>query len=153
MDSSFSDSWKEMDLLLEDRELCSKTGLTPTLSCKSKIRGSAVPGIPLPLCQLCSGKEETPPPRILSPLPGEYFLEEGKKGISLPLQISSSPGSKLLLYINGETADPLPAYLNFAKEGVYSIKVQEIHQGKNGSLMIRNSSPVTLSIKKWQEKE
>lgn len=150
MESSFSDSWKEMELLLEERSLCRKSGLTPRRGCKTKFMAKAVPGIPLPYCKGCSEKNITV--AILSPLPGEYIMEEGKNSIELPFEAAESPGMRRILFINGEPAPFKKSFLTFREEGIYTLKLLLLPRDEISGMQPVTSSPVKISIRKWKNK-
>ncbi len=77
--------WPDETKILELRELCAESGLTPGAFCPRRSRQTAIPGLPLAACTVCA-----PAPRrglrILSPAPKQYLLPPGKSAVRLQLR-------------------------------------------------------------------
>ena len=77
--------WPDETKILELRELCAESGLTPGAFCTRRSRQTAIPGLPLAACTSCA-----PAPRrklrIFSPAPKQYQAPPGKNSVRLGLR-------------------------------------------------------------------
>lgn len=76
--------WPDESKILEWRELCAESGLTPGAFCARKSRQTAIPGLPLVACQSCTPESRTPF-QIVSPVPKQYQVPPGKNAVTLKL--------------------------------------------------------------------
>lgn len=113
--------WPDADKVLELRELCAESGLTPGAFCRSRTRQSAIPGLPLAACRMC-GPENVKPLRILSPAAREYRAAPGRASVRLDLR---TDGGKAAWFLNGRPLDGDPEAYEFAENARYTLRAVE----------------------------
>ena len=77
--------WSDDDKVLELRELCAESGLTPGAFCRRRERHPAIPGLPLAACSTCR-PENKRALQIVSPAPKQYLAASGGKAVRLQLR-------------------------------------------------------------------
>jgi len=131
--------WPDKTKILELRELCAESGLTPGVFCPRRSRQTAIPGLPLAACASCA-----PAPRrklrILSPAPKQYRAAPGKNTVRLELRADRQ---NVLWFLNNRPIGADPAEYEFPENARYTLRAVE---RKNDSSTPPESAEVTFSV-------
>ncbi len=110
--------WPDEFRLLELRELCAESGLTPGAFCKRKIRQTAIPRLSLASCRMCSPHQKNTL-KILSPAPKSYRTAPGKSSVVLNLRTDRR---EVVWFLNGRRIDGNPNEYEFAANARYILR-------------------------------
>ncbi len=133
--------WDDEISVLELRELCSKSGLTPGPFCAKKSRQPAIPGLPLRACQNCNPDRRTSF-RVVSPAAKEYQIPRGREKILLKL---STGGKNAVWYLNNRKIGENLTEYEFSGDERYTLRAVEILSSPDEA---PRTAEVIFSVKK-----
>ncbi len=114
--------WDDANSVLELRELCTRSGLTPGAFCTDRCRQPVIPGLPLRACRTCDPDQRTVF-KVISPSAREYQIPPGKNRILLKL---SAGGKDAVWYLNNcRIGENLTEY-EFTGDARYTLRAVEI---------------------------
>ena len=113
--------WPDETKILELRDLCADSGLTPGAFCRRRSRQTAIPGLPLAACTACVPARRRKL-RILSPAAKQYQASPGKHAVRLELRADRRD---LLWFLNGRPLGADPAEYEFPENARYTLRAVE----------------------------
>ena len=113
--------WPDETKILELRDLCADSGLTPGVFCRRRSRQKAVPGLPLAACTACVPARRRKL-RILSPAAKQYRSSPGKHAVRLELRADRR---NVLWFLNGRPVGAGPKECEFPENARYTLRAVE----------------------------
>ena len=113
--------WPDGAKLLELRELCAGSGLTPGVFCRSRSRQTAIAGLPLAACTACAPAQRRKL-RILSPAPKVYQPAPGKNTVRLELRADRRD---LLWFLDDRPIGTDPGEYEFSGNARFTLRAVE----------------------------
>jgi penicillin-binding protein 1C len=129
--------WPNIYKVLQEKELCKVSGLTMGPFCKTKQPCLVLPNVPLKNCNQCN-KVKKEKLKIITPVPQNYYLVDGKKSITLPLKLQK--GTNILWFLNNNYIGKDLTEYQFEVNKNYTLRAVQIKD--NDSL----ADEVTFSV-------